>query len=203
MSATIGGPIVADQTHYFVSTELIEQDDAKFFRPGGAFVHLAEDVPHPIRQRLGLVSLDHELGQSSQLVAKLSYERYREENYDVGGVRAESQGWGFNRDNWNVLLGYTRLFGSTRLNELRVQVGAADLDSPMNSRERSEAFSGGATLVIGNDGGEMWLDRSHLSLRDSLHLMPTERIRSRLAFPISRTASATSRRPAQRVRWST
>ena len=176
VSATIGGPIVADRTHYFLSTEFIEQDDAKFFRPRGAFTHLAEDVPHPIRQRLGLVSLDHARGPSSQLLAKLSYERYREDNYDVGGVRAQSYGWSFNRDSWNLLLGHTRIFGPTQLNELRAQVGAADGDWPLNSEEMTESFSRGTTLIIGRaTGGEFWLDRSHLSLRDSLHLMPTER----------------------------
>ena len=117
---TVGGPILVDKTHYFVSAEHIDQNDAVFFRPGGAFVDLAEDIPHPVKQNLALLSLDHQFGPSSLGFAKLVYEHYREENYQVGGVRDETRGWGVYRDHFNGLLGHTWVLGATLLNEARL-----------------------------------------------------------------------------------
>ena len=59
---TLGGPILIDKAHYFLSAEHIVQNDAAFFRPGGAFIGLAEDIPHPLRQNLALLSLDYQFG---------------------------------------------------------------------------------------------------------------------------------------------
>ena len=148
---TLGGPILVDKAHYFLSAEHIDQNDAAFFRPRGAFIDLAEDVPHPLKQNLGLLSLDYQFSPSSLGMAKLVYEHYREENYQVGGVRDESRGWGVYRDHWNALLGHTWVLGAKRLNEARLQVGGDDVDWPKNSDQMGESFSQGSTLITGRD----------------------------------------------------
>jgi len=169
---TLGGPIRQDKAHYFLSAEHIDQNDAAFFRPGGAFLDLAKDVPHPLRQNLALLSLDYEFSPSSLGIAKFVYEHYREENYQVGGVRDESRGWGVNRDHWNGLLGNTWVLGARHLNEVRFQVGGYDAEWPLNSTRIGENFSQGATLSTGRDWvGQNRGDSAVLELRDTFHVM--------------------------------
>jgi hypothetical protein len=43
--ATLGGPFVKDQTHYFLSFEQINEDAIQLFRPGGGFTSQAADLP--------------------------------------------------------------------------------------------------------------------------------------------------------------
>jgi hypothetical protein len=169
---TLGGPILVDEAHYFLSAEHVNQNDAAFFRPGGAFTQLAEDIPHPLKQNLALLSLDHQFGPSSLGIAKFLYERYREENYQVGGVRDQSRGWGDDRDHWNGLLGHTRVLGASRLNEFRLQVGGHRAEWPKNSEQMGELFSGGSTLSTGRDWvGENRGKSRLLEIRDTLHWM--------------------------------
>ena len=49
---TLGGPLVKDRTHYFVSFEQINEDAIQLFRPGGAFTSQAADLPFPLNQSL-------------------------------------------------------------------------------------------------------------------------------------------------------
>jgi hypothetical protein len=50
---TVGGPIVKDATHFFVSFEQVNAKNVLPFRPGGAFASTARDVSAPTKQSLG------------------------------------------------------------------------------------------------------------------------------------------------------
>ena len=169
IGGTVGGAIVEDRTHYFLSVENIEEDDIALFRPGGAFANLAEDVPVPTEQTLGLASLSHQFGVGSTGTAKLIYERFRQDNFRVGGVSAPSNGQQLNRDNWNLVLGHTWVLGSA-LNELKVQAGARDYDEPTNSQAVEEWFSGGNTLRTGNNVvGDLIGEGDYWEVKDTFH----------------------------------
>ena len=86
---------------------------------------------------------------SSTGSARLLWERYRQTNYDVGGVRDELHGWRWDRDAWTLVLGHTWVIGESRLNELRGQLASRDVYFPTNSSEVGEFFSSGATLQTG------------------------------------------------------
>lgn len=171
VGATIGGPIVPDRTHYFLSLEYIDEEDIAPFRPGGAFADQATDYPNPKERTLGLLSLNHQFNPSISGMAKLVYERYREENFRVGGVADLSNGQQLNRDNWNLTLGNTWVLGDgSRLNEARFQIGSRDYDEPTNSGEPEEWFSGGTTLRIGNNTvGDLIGEGDYFELRDTFH----------------------------------
>lgn len=148
---TLGGPIVKDKTHFFASFEQIGEDNIVLFRPGGAFASRAADVTVPVDQSLVFAGLDHSLSPSQQLKLKFVYERYRQENFRVGGVSDVSNGQQLNRDNWNLTAGHTWTMSSGKLNQLAFQVGGRKYEEPLNSTAMNEFFSVGNTLVTGGN----------------------------------------------------
>jgi hypothetical protein len=169
---TLGGPFVKDKTHFFLSAEYIKTDDLPIlFRPGGAFASLAADVPHPWDQTLAFGSIDHSFSDSQRLVAKLTYERYREDNFHVGGVSDQSWGNQLNRDNWNLTFEHTLVPSPDFLNELWLQVGGRKYTEPTNSNAPEEWFSAGNTLKTGtNTTGAILGDGTQWEIRDAAHL---------------------------------
>jgi Carboxypeptidase regulatory-like domain/TonB dependent receptor-like, beta-barrel len=169
---TLGGPIVKDKTHFFLSTEYIKTDDLPLlFRPGGAFASQAANVKHPWNQTLVFGSLDHAISDSQQLVAKLTYERYREDNFHVGGVADQSWGNQLNRNNWNVTLEHTLVPSPNYLNELWLQFGGRKYDEPTNSTAPEEWFSVGNTLKTGtNTTGDILGNGTQWEIRDTAQL---------------------------------
>ena len=166
---TLGGPIARDKSFYFASLEYINEDNIVLFRPQGAtFANLAEDVSHPFNQLLFLGSLDHRFSNEQTLQVKLVSERYREENFRVGGVADEASGMQLNRDNWNVSAGHTWLIGSDKLNNLHLQFGRKAFDEPNNSDAMSEYFTFGTTLITGsNIVGDQEMTGDYWELRDT------------------------------------
>lgn len=167
---TLGGPITQDRTHYFLSAEYIDEQNVSLFRPGGAYAGRAADVDHPFEQLLGLGSVDHRFSDSNTLSGKVVYERYREDNFRVGGVNDVSNGQRLERDNWNVSATDTWVLSGTRLNELRLQLGARKYFEPTNSDAVEEWFSSGNTLRTGaNTVGDLLGDGDYWEIRDTFH----------------------------------
>ncbi|MES1245782.1 MAG: TonB-dependent receptor [Acidobacteriota bacterium] len=167
---TFGGPIVADRTHYFLSFEQVNEDNIAFFRPGGGFAGQARDVEHPFDQTLGFAKLDHNLSDDHTLSANLAYEKYREDNFRVGGVVSVAAGQELQRDNWNLTLEDLNVLGSAGLNELRLQAGTRKYFEPTNSDAVSEWFSSGNTLQTGsNILGDLLGEGDLYELRDTYH----------------------------------
>jgi hypothetical protein len=169
---TLGGPIAKDKTHFFVSAEYIKTDDVPLaFRPGGAFASQAANIPHPWNQTLFFGGLDHSISDSQRLSAKLVFERYREENFHVGGVSDQSWGNRLNRDNWNLTLEHVLAPSASFLNEVHAQVGGRKYDEPTNSTAVEEWFSVGNTLKTGtNTTGDILGDGTQWEIRDTAHL---------------------------------
>jgi Carboxypeptidase regulatory-like domain/TonB dependent receptor-like, beta-barrel len=168
---TLGGPIVKDRTHFFASFEYIKENNIVLFRPGGAFASTAADIKHPFNQTLGFASIDHSISDSQRLAANIVYERYREDNFHVGGVSDESWGNQLNRDNWNLTVSHTLVPSSNYLNELRAQIGNRKYGEPTNSNAPEEWFSVGNTLKTGtNTTGDIIGDGSQWEISDTAHL---------------------------------
>lgn len=168
---TLGGPIVKDKTHFFLSAEYVSEDNILLFRPGGAYASLAKDVSHPFNQTLLFGSIDHSFSDSQRMAGKLVYEQYREENFRVGGVADESWGQKLNRDNWNLSFEHTLVPNPNFLNELRFQVGSRKYEEPTNSDAVEEWFSSGNTLKTGtNTVGDLLGDGTQWELRETAHI---------------------------------
>jgi hypothetical protein len=165
---TLGGPIVRDKTHYFLSFEYIDEDNIALFRPQGAYADLAGDVPRPLSNILGLASLNHLIGVDQSLQLRAVYEKYELENFRVGGVADESSGMQFNRDNWNFVVGHNWIAADNKVNEARFQFGQKYFEEPANSNLVSEYYSLGNTLITGaNIIGDQDMTGDYLSLSDT------------------------------------
>jgi len=146
---TLGGPLVKDKTHFFLSLEQISENNVTLFRPGGAYASLAADIPLPLDQTLVYVGLDHRLSDRQSLRAKFVYERYRLENFRVGGFADTSAGMRLDRDNWNLTATHTWSVSSASLNQLSLQLGGRKFAEPNNSQAPTEWFTLGQTLQTG------------------------------------------------------
>jgi len=146
---TLGGPIVKDRAHFFGSFEQIGEDNIALFRPGGIYASQAADLPVPFDQSLLYGGVDGRMTDAQNLRAKFVYERYRQENFRVGGVADESAGMDLNRDNFNFTATHSWTVSNTSLNQLAFQVGRREFDEPNNSSALSEYFSSGNTLITG------------------------------------------------------
>jgi hypothetical protein len=149
LGGTIGGPIAKDRTHFFGSFEQVNEDNIALFRPQGSFTSLADDITIPVNQSLYYAGVDHRISDSQNFRGKFVYERYRQENFRVGGVADESNGMRFDRDNWNFTFTHAWTVTSSSLNQLSVQVGQRKFVEPNNSTALAESFSIGNTLATG------------------------------------------------------
>lgn len=167
---TLGGPIVQDKTFYFASAELVNEDNATFFRPGGAYANRAADIPRPFDQTLLFGSIDTNFNSQMTGGIKAVYENFEQENFRVGGVADESYGQLLERKNWNVTGEHNWSLSSNSSNEARVQYGTRRFYEPTNSDAVAEWFSNGNTLQTGgNILGDLLGDGSTWELRDTFH----------------------------------
>jgi hypothetical protein len=165
---TLGGPLVEDQTHFFASFEQVNEDNIALFRPGGAYASLADDVKVPFAQSLVFVGVDHKIDTAQHVRAKFVYERYRQENFRVGGFGDVSTGMDLDRDNWNVTATHAWTVGPASLNQVSVQFGQRRFDEPNNSQAPTEWFTLGQTYQRGaNVVGDQRDDGKIFEVRDT------------------------------------
>ena len=148
--ATIGGPIVKDRTFGFLSFEQVTQSTPTFFRPQGpTFSSLAADYSVPVHQTLFLANFNHQFSDSTTAGLRFDYERFREDNFRVGGTQDVSYGQALNRDNYNVTFNVTSTLSATTTNEVRGQLGSRKYEEPPYSTATTDWFSSGTTLRTG------------------------------------------------------
>ncbi len=148
---TLGGAIVKDHLFYFGSLEQVSEDNVVLFRPGGAYASQAADVKHPFDQTLVFGSLDDQINDKASARLGLVYEKYKEDNFRVGGVADPSYGQQLNRKNWNFTAQHSTVISATANNEFHAQYGSHSYDEPPNSTSVAEWFSSGNTLQTGGN----------------------------------------------------
>jgi hypothetical protein len=169
---TLGGPIVKDKTHFFFSAEFVDNVRAALVRPGGAFATTNKvDAENPFQQTLAFGSVMFQLTDTMNLLAKGDYERYRMDNFRVGGIQDVSYGQELQRDNYNFTLAHSWTAGSATTNEARFQFGHRKYFEPMNSTAVGDWYSLGNTLRSGgNIVGDLLGEGDQFELRDTLYL---------------------------------
>ncbi|HYN41448.1 MAG TPA: TonB-dependent receptor [Thermoanaerobaculia bacterium] len=167
---SLGGPIVKDRTHFFLSGEYVDEVKPTLFRPQGAFVSQAADLEVPTKQILAFGSVTHSLTDGQTLLLKADYEKYRLDNFRVGGVQSQAYGQELQRDNYNFTGGYTAVLGAATTNELRAQYGSRKYFEPTNSNAVADWFSNGVTLKDGgNILGDLLGEGDQFEIRDTLY----------------------------------
>jgi len=168
LGLTAGGPFQKDKLFYFASVEQINQRDIVLFRPGGAFAGQAADVKHPFDQTLIFGSLDTNINPQTTAGIKITYEKYTEDNFRVGGVADESYGQTLERRNWNGTAEHNWAISMNASNEARMQFGKRRFYEPTNSDVTADWYSSGNTLQTGgNILGDLLGDGHTWELRDT------------------------------------
>jgi len=125
VSGTFGGPIVHDQTFFFVSTDYTWQDRTTFLSPTlPAFVLPADgslDWTGHYRQFLFDGRLDHKLTSNQTLMFRFNVDRFHDDNPQdaVGGTNAPSVARLYARRSWQLQVNHTTVINSKLLNEAR------------------------------------------------------------------------------------
>jgi outer membrane receptor protein involved in Fe transport len=171
----VGGPLKKDKTYLFGSLEQINENNVTLYKPLGAYALASgtANVKLPFRQTLSFLRLDQNISNSQRLAAKFVYERYRQDNFRVGGVSDAIQGLHLNRDNFNLNAEHTWTGGSNKLNQLFIQAARRKyVEPPMQANAgMGEWFSSGNTL---RTGGSIYADLlgegTYLELRDTFTL---------------------------------
>jgi carboxypeptidase family protein len=174
---TFGGPIVKNKTHFFGSFEQIGEDSVVLFSPGGAFASRASQPPVPVDQSLLFGGVDHQINNAQTLRIKAVYERYRQDNFRVGGLVDETGGMELNRNNFNAVGTHSWTISNRSLNQLSMQAGRRNFEEPNNSTALAEFFSSGNTLQTGaNAVGDQFDTGNVVEVRDTyfMHLNKVE-----------------------------
>jgi len=117
-SATLGGPIVADRTHFFLAAEYSDQRRGSVVtsplapqRYFGAF-----------HQTLAMARLDQELSAGNHLLVRGNIDRFSDDNPQdvVGGTTLPSAGRTFRRATNAITASDTSVFGGNIFNEARL-----------------------------------------------------------------------------------
>jgi outer membrane receptor protein involved in Fe transport len=175
LGGAVGGPLKKDKTYLFGSIEQVNENNVTLYKPLGAYAlaNGTENVKLPFRQTLGFLRLDQNISPSQRLAAKFVYERYRQDNFRVGGVSDAVQGLHLDRDNYNVNVEHTWTGGSNKLNQFFVQVARRKYFEPPTNPNAGmgEWFSSGNTLRTGGSIYANMLGKGdYVELRDTFTL---------------------------------
>ncbi len=114
----LGGPIVADRTHYFASYEgTRRQQIATVTSPVAP-----GDVEQPFRNNQLLAKLTHQVNASNRINARFSLDRPEQENVGVGGFALEEVGLHRRVEDLAYVGDLTTILSGGALNEVRVQL---------------------------------------------------------------------------------
>jgi outer membrane receptor protein involved in Fe transport len=117
-SGTIGGAIVPDRTHYFISAEHNDQQrGSRITSPLAPGTYFGD-----FRQTLFMARLDQELGDANHLLARANADRLTDSNPQdvVGGVTLPSAGRTFARSATSIALSDAAILGTNLYNQARL-----------------------------------------------------------------------------------
>ena len=135
ITATLGGPLVRDRWHYYVGYEYVNQDlrDAtkviqqsaidNAARLGLSPTAIPADGAIPTKQRVnfGIAKTDYQIAPEHKLSARYVFFKNRSPYNIAGGLNTVDRATDFNDRMDSLSAQLISSFGSTRLNELRVQ----------------------------------------------------------------------------------
>jgi Carboxypeptidase regulatory-like domain/TonB dependent receptor/TonB-dependent Receptor Plug Domain len=161
--ATLGGPIVRDQTFYFLSAENLAIDASNFVNidPAAAALLNANgfpvelgNVPYDYSLQQYLAKIDHQWAPAHSLSVRASYASLIDQNIEpFGGIVAKSRGAEQDRKDWMLVASQTDVFSPRFINELRGQYAKQDqliesLDPNCGGPCGEDFTKGGPTVEI-------------------------------------------------------
>ena len=160
--ATLGGPLKKERTFFFLSFERLDVQANNFvtidpaaatvLRDLGFLVELGA-VPYEVATTQLLAKLDHQWSPTRSLTLRGQFSDRTNGSYEpFGGLVARSAGGALERKDWTLSASETDVFGSSWVNEARLQLARGDeairsLD-PSCGGPCDDAFQGGPSLLV-------------------------------------------------------
>lgn len=126
--ASLGGPIVRDRTHFFVSVEHTKTDQFFTVSTGKPQLYSALEGTFlaPITSTLFVGRLDHQINADQQLFFRFGAEGGKKTCLGCGGTGAANAGFDFQKPAHSSVAGHTWVASPSVLNEIRFQYAYAE-----------------------------------------------------------------------------
>jgi hypothetical protein len=152
VSASIGGPIITDKTFFFATADYTRQNRTTFLSNTlPAFLLPADghlDYTGHYRQTLFDGRLDHRLTASQNLMFRMNYDRFTDDNPQdaVSGTNAPSVARRYTRGSWTAQVNHTWVLGPNLINEARFAYLNGDPVTRWEAQNLSTTYTRGGTV---------------------------------------------------------
>ena len=162
---TVGGPIVHDKTHYFLSVERLQTDNPITLRDpnGGPSTNLLS----PFRGWGVFGKLTHQLNQQHNVQVAYLLDQNVTENANVGGIAQIDNGYRRPNRNDNVIASDTGVLSASVVNEIRMQWQRNDRLAEPNSSQGPEVVRP-SSQTGRNSGGRFGQLEDKIQVSDTL-----------------------------------
>jgi Carboxypeptidase regulatory-like domain len=126
--ASLGGPIIQNRTHFFVSIEHTKTDQPITVSTGKPQFYSALEgtFPAPVTSTLFVGRLDHQFNPDQTLFFRIGAEGGKKTCLGCGGTGAANAGFDFQKPAHSSVVGHTWVVSPTLLNEIRFQYAYAE-----------------------------------------------------------------------------
>jgi hypothetical protein len=125
---SLGGPIIKDRTHFYVSAERTKTDQYFTVNTGKPQFYSALEGTflQPVTSNLFVGRLDHEINQDQSLFFRYGQEGGKKTCLGCGGTAAANAGFDFQKPAYSAVVGHTWVASPRLLNEIRFQYAYAE-----------------------------------------------------------------------------
>jgi len=142
---SLGGPIVKDKTHFFVSVERVKQDTTQSVSTKGLFPSKDGVFNVPFTENMAVGKINHQVNPNNYLSVRYGYDK-NQQPYGVG-PNTPPEGWGLSTNKFHsVNVNLNSALSGGRLNEFVYQYSYFKNFISANSDLPYESFPGGVTI---------------------------------------------------------
>jgi hypothetical protein len=147
---SLGGPIVKDKTHFFVSVERVQQDTTQSVNTKGLFPDKDGVFNVPFRENLAVAKINHQFNPNNYLSVRYGYNK-NEQPYGATPL-TPPEGWGTSTNKFHSAnLNINSALSGGRLNEFVYQFSYFKNFISANSTLPFESFPNGVTVGQSNN----------------------------------------------------
>ena len=142
---SLGGPIIKDKTHFFVSVERVQQDTTQSVNTKGLYPDKDGVFNVPFRENLAVAKINHQFNSNNYLSVRYGYNK-NEQPYGTG-PSTPPEGWGTSTNNFHSAnVNLNSALSGGRLNEFVYQFSYFKNFISENSTLPYEQFPNGVSV---------------------------------------------------------
>jgi hypothetical protein len=171
MGLSVGGPVVVDQTHFFLSYERDNINNFAVVNNGGIRPDVQGTFKNPTTENLLLARLTHQFSSSNSLDVRYLYVNTGNTPGNFGGLAAQSNGFNLNFAINSFVATDRWLIGNSAVNELRLHYQHYFKDATPASTDPEFQYLSSGILTGWNPNQPQNEDYKRLQLRDDITFM--------------------------------